>query len=153
MSTGKRKYDVLAVIALVLGVLAIASFRSEFRLHATMPPEFFDAKRVAGEKRASEERIARAYWKCAVTQVQWKYGYAHRLPEQPPQEFALNESELGLLARDEAARRYYWHQLRTVWAVSGVWQNHWEFSFVAFRQSMQTGGEWWKELVRSIVGE
>ena len=58
MSTGKRKYDVLAVMALVLGLLAIASFRSEFRLHSTMPPEFFDAKRVAGEKRASEESIA-----------------------------------------------------------------------------------------------
>jgi hypothetical protein len=153
VSTGRRKYDVLAVMALVLVVLAIASFRSEFRLRSAMPPEFFDAKRVASEKRGLEERIAHAYWNCAVTQVQWKYGYAHRLPEQPPQEFALNGAEVGPIAHDEAARRYYWHQLRMVWGVSGVWQNHWDFSFFAFRQSLQTGGDWWKELVRSIVGE
>src|SRR5512142_3307817 len=98
---GRRKHDVAAVILLVLVLLAIASFRSEFRLPPTMPSEFFDAKRVANEKRGSEERIARAYWNCAVTQVQWKYGYAHRLPEQPPQEFTLDETELGPIAHDE----------------------------------------------------
>jgi hypothetical protein len=152
VGTGRRKYDVVAVMMLVLVVLAIASFRSEFRLHSAMPPEFFDAKRVASDERGSEERIARSYWNCAVTQVQWKYGYAHRLPEQPPQEFTLSQTELGSIAHDEESRRYYWHQLRMVWGVSGVWQNHWEFSFVAFRRSLQTGSDWWKELVGSVVG-
>jgi hypothetical protein len=134
-------------------VLAIASFRSEFRLRSTMPPEFFDGKRLAAEKAVPEERIARAYWNCAVTQVQWKYGYAHRLPEQPVEEFKLNSAELGSIAQDEVARRYYWRQLRTSWDVTSVWETKWSFSFVTLRQSLQIGGEWWKELVRSIVGE
>jgi len=153
VGTGRRKYDVLAIMMLVLFVLAIACFRSEFRLDSTMPPEFFDAKRVAIEKRGAEEKIARAYWNCAVTQLQWKYGYAHRLPEQPPQEFTLNEAEWGPIAHDKAARARYWNQLRLVWDVSSVWQTKWEFSFIAFRQSLQTGGDWWKELVRSLVGK
>lgn len=153
MGTGRRKCDFVAILLFVLVVLAIASFRSEFRLRSAMAPEFFDEKRVAAEKRASEERIARAYWNCAVTQVQWKYGYAHRLPEQPVEEFKLNAAELGPIAQDEVARRYYWRQLRMSWDVTTVWETKWDFSFVAFRQSLQTGGQWWKELVRSIVGE
>jgi hypothetical protein len=153
VGTGRRKYDVPAIVALVLVVLAIACFRSEFRLQFDMPHEFFDARQVAKEKRASEEKIARAYWNCAVKQVQWKYGYAHRLPEAPPDEFLLNESEIGAAARDQALRRHYWQQLHTAWNMSSVWQTRWEFSFLAFRQSLQTGGEWWKELVRSVVGE
>lgn len=153
MSTGGRKYDAIAIVIFVLAVLAIASFRSEFRLRSAMPPEFFDGKRVAAEKGVPEERIARAYWNCAVTQVQWKYGYAHRLPEQPVEEFKLNAAELGSIAQDEVARRYYWRQLRTSWDVTSVWETKWSFSFVTLRQSLQIGGEWWKELVRSIVGE
>ena len=154
MGTGRRKYDIPAIVALVVLVLAIASFRSEFRLLSDMPPEFFDAKHFAERRRASsEEKIAKAYWNCAVRQVQWKYGYANRLPEQPPQEFTLNEAELGPVAHDQAVRRYYWQQLRMVWNLSSAWQTKWEFSLVAFRQSLQTGGEWWKELVRSVVGE
>ena len=68
-----RKHDIMAIVALVLCIVAYASFRSEFRLRAQMPAEFFDASRVPANKRISEEKIARAYWKCAVTQVQWKY--------------------------------------------------------------------------------
>ena len=153
MSTGRRKYDAIAIVIMVLAVLAMAAFRSEFRLRSAMPRAFFDAKRVAPEKRGSEERVARAYWNCAVTQVQWKYGYAHRLPDQPVEEFRLSVGEVGPIAQDEVARRYYWHQLRMSWDVTSVWETTWSFSFVALRQSLQTGGEWWKELVRSIVGE
>jgi hypothetical protein len=152
VSTHGRKYDAIAILILALAVLAIAAFRSEFRLRSAMPPEFFDRKHVAAEKRVPEERIARAYWNCAVTQVQWKYGYAHRLPEQPVEEFKLDAAELGPIAHDEVARHYYWHQLRILWDVTSVWETKWSFSFVALRQSLQTGGEWWKELVRSIVG-
>lgn len=152
MSPGRRKFDALAIVIMVLAMLAIAAFRSEFRLRSAMPPEFFEGKRVAAEKRVSEERIAKAYWNCAVTQVQWKYGYAHRLPEQPVEEFKLDAAELGPVADDEVIRRYYWRQLRVSWDVTSVWETKWNVSFVALRQSLQTGGEWWKELVRSIVG-
>src|ERR1700758_3718079 len=101
---GRRKHDIAAIVILVLALLAFASFRSEFRLVSDMPPEFFDAKQFPRERRVGEEKIAKAYWDCAVKQVQWKYGYAHRLPEAPPDEFLLNESEIGAAARDQALR-------------------------------------------------
>jgi hypothetical protein len=148
----RRKHDILAIIVLALIVVSVASFRSEFRLRPQMPAVFFDRTQILPERRASEERIARAYWNCAVEQVQWKYGYAHRLPDEPPAEFSLS-SAMGPIANDAAIRHRYWQKLRAAWSVSSAWNNQWEFSFVAFRQSMRTGGDWWKELVRSVVGQ
>ena len=148
---GRRKYDIAIIIGIVLVLLSFASFRSEFRLQSDMPAQFFDGAQARREKRGSEEKIARAYWDCAVKEVQFKYGYAHRLPEDPPEEFILSPQEVGPGARDESLRRYYWQRLRSVWNVSSVWKDQWQFSFFTFRQSLRTGGDWWKELVRSLV--
>lgn len=150
---GRRKHDILAIVGLVLILVSIASFRSEFRLRPEMPAVFFDGKHLASAKRNSEEKIARAYWNCAVERVQWKYGYAYRLPDDPPDEFAVSPMLVGAVANDASVRRYYWQKLRATWSISSVWNNQWEFSFVAFRQSLRTGGDWWKELVRSVVGQ
>ena len=148
----RRKYDIPAIIGLVLVLISIASFRSEVRLRPEMPAEFFAGKHVAATRRASEERVARAYWACAVEQVQWKYGYAHRLPDDPPVEFALSIAAVGPVANDESVRRYYWRKLQSTWIVTSMWKSQWNFSFVTFRQSLRTGGNWWQDLVRSIVG-
>jgi len=148
----RRKYDILGIIGLALIVVSVASFRSEFRLRPEMPSVFFNRTQILPDRRVSEERIARAYWNCAVEQVQWKYGYAHRLPDEPPAEFSLSPA-MGSIANDAAIRHRYWQKLRAAWSVSSAWNNQWEFSFVAFRQSMRTGGDWWKELVRSVVGQ
>jgi hypothetical protein len=149
----RRKFDIPAIVGLVLLLVSIASFRSEFRLQAEMPVEFFDGKHMESKRRASEERVARAYWNCAVEQVQWKYGYAHRLPDDPPAEFALFAAEVGPVANDQVVRRYYWRKLQATWIVTNMWKSQWSLSFVAFRESLRTGGDWWKELVRSIVGQ
>src|ERR1700757_1407192 len=90
-----RRYDVMAIMLLAICVAGYASIRSEFRLRTTMPLEFFDASTVPHRISASEEKIARAYWNCAVTQIQWRYGYAHRLPEEPPDEFAVTREQAG----------------------------------------------------------
>src|SRR5579863_9550290 len=97
----RRKYDVVAIIGIVLVLLSIASFRSEFRLRSDMPTEFFDGTHITHEKRISEQKIAQAYWDCAVKEVQWKYGYAHRLPDDPPAEFRLSAADVGPIAKDE----------------------------------------------------
>ena len=147
-----RKYDVAAIVILVLALLAFASFRSEFRLVSQMPPEFFDAKQFPRDRRVAEEQIAKAYWDCAVKQVQWKYGYAHRLPDEPPAEFSASASDVGPGANNEKVRRYYWQKLRTTWNVSSVWKSQWEWNFVAFRESLRTGSDLWRDLMRSVVG-
>src|SRR5260370_445942 len=134
----RRKHDVMVIIALVLAVIAYASFRSEYRLRSDMPIEFFDGSRLPWAKRAAEEKIARAYWRCADKKVQWKYGYAKLLPEEPPLEFSASTSEIGPVARDEAVRRHYWQQLRATWNVSGAWKTEYDWNSIAFRQSLRS---------------
>ena len=149
----RRKHDVMVIVALVLAAIAYGFSRSEFRLRPDMPIEFFDGSRLPGAKRASEEKIAKAYWGCAVKQVQWKYGYAHRLPDEPPPEFSVSASEIGPVANDEAVRRYYWQQLRATWNVSSAWETQYEWSSVSFRQSLRAAGDWWGHLTSSVMGK
>jgi hypothetical protein len=148
----RRKFDIIVVIGLVLAVVAYGASRSEFRLRPDMPVEFFDGSRLPPVKRASEEKIAKAYWDCAVKQVQWKYGYASRLPDDPPPEFSVSASEIGPVAKDEAVRRHYWQQLRAKWNISSAWKNQFEWSSVSFRQSLRAAMEWWGRETRELMG-
>src|SRR5258708_16387351 len=91
----RRKHDILVIVVLVLAVIAYSAIRSEFRLWPDMPIEFFDGSGLAPAKRASEQKIAAAYWDCAVKQVQWKYGYAHRLPDEPVPGFSGSASAVA----------------------------------------------------------
>ena len=147
-----RRYDVLAIVAVVLGIAAYASVRSEFRLRPGMPVEFFDPSTVAPARRAAEEKIARAYWKCAVTQIQWRYGYAHRLPEEPPVEFSVMTAEVGSAAHDPAARARYWQRLRAAWGVSALWEAQYEWNTISLRDSLRSAGEWLELHMRRIIG-
>ncbi len=146
-----RRYDVLAVVAAVVGLLAYASFHPEFHLRPQMPVEFFDASKVPQPQRAAEERIARAYWNCAVNDVQWKYGYARRLPDEPPPEFAGSAVELAS-ATDSVTRARYWQRLRDVWGISSIWNEHYEFDASSVKTSVQSAGQWLERLMRRITG-
>ncbi len=97
-----RKYDKATILIIAAGLLAYASFQPKFRLRTALPREFIDeSSSWPAEKRVSEEKVARAYWNCAVTQIQWKYGYGHRLPQDLPLEFAVSTEELGPTADDQ----------------------------------------------------
>jgi hypothetical protein len=148
-----RKYDIVIVIALVLLGIAYGSFSSEFRLRSDMPVEFFDGSRLPPAKRASEEKVAAAYWACAVKQVQWKYGYASRLPDDPPPEFSISSSEIGPVANDDAVRRQYWLKLRATWNVASAWKTQYQWSSISFRQSLRSAGDWWNEVLRGLIGK
>jgi hypothetical protein len=147
-----RRHDILAIVIIVLCVVGYASFRTEFRLREKMPAEFYDSSRAPAGKRASEEKIARAYWKAAVTQVQWKYGYAHRLPDDPPDEFAVTSEEVGPAAQDSALRARYWQKLRDVWGISGVWQEEYKLNTIVLRQSFRSAGQWLESTMRRVTG-
>jgi hypothetical protein len=149
----RRKYDIVIIVSLVLAVLAYASFNSEFRLQADMPVEFFDGSHLPPANRASEEKIAKAYWQCAVKQVQWKYGYASRLPDEPPPEFGVLSSEVGPVAKDENVRRHYWAQLRATWHRASAWKTEYLWSTISFRQSVRSAGAWWSQQARDIFGQ
>lgn len=147
-----RRYDIMAIVALVIIVALYASIRSEFRLRSAMPVEFFDASRVPADKRAAEAKIAEAYWKCAVTQIQWQYGYAHRLPDEPPAEFSVTAAEAGSASQDSAVRARYWQKLRAVWGVSTVWHEQYEWNTISLTESMRSAGQWLESHMRRFVG-
>jgi hypothetical protein len=149
----RRKHDILIIVVLVLAVIAYNAIRSEFRLRPDMPTEFFDGSGVPPAKSASERKIAEAYWNCAVKQVQWKYGYAHRLPDEPAPEFSVSASEVGPVANDQAIRRYYWQKLGSTWNVSGAWTTQYEWSSNSFRQALRAAGDWWGHLTRNVMGQ
>jgi hypothetical protein len=149
----RRKHDILIIVVFVLAVIAYGAIRSEFRLRPDMPIEFFDGSGLPLAKRASERKIAEAYWNCAVKQVQWKYGYAHRLPDEPAPEFSVSASEVGQVANDQAIRRYYWQKLGSTWNVSGAWTTQYEWSSNSFRQALRSAGDWWGQLTRNVMGQ
>ena len=148
----RRRHDVIIIAALVLAAIAYGASRSEFRLRPDMPVEFFDGSNLVPQKRASERRIAQAYWDSAVKQVQWKYGYGSRLPMDPTPDFSVSAGEIGPTANDEAVRRHYWQQLRVTWNLSGAWKTQYELSSISFRQTLQSGGEWWGRVTRNMFG-
>lgn len=149
----RRKYDIFIIVTLVLAALAYASFSSEFRLQANMPVEFFDGSHLPPAKRATEEKVAKAYWNCAVKQVQWKFGYASRLPDDPPAEFGVTSSDVGAVAKDETVRRHYWLQLRATWHVSSAWKSEYVWSSISFRQSLRAAADSWGQLTRNMFGQ
>jgi hypothetical protein len=148
----RRRHDFIVIAALVLMVIAYGSFRSEFRLRPDMPIEFFDSSSLPKSKRASEEKIAAAYWDCAVKQVQWKYGYASRLPDEPPPEFSISESQVGPVASNEAVRRQYWQKLHVTWNVSSAWDTQYGLNSISFRQWLRSMADSWAGFVRSVMG-
>ena len=148
----KRRYDIIFIVLIAIALAAYASIRSEYRLRSEMPIEFFDATRAPAAQRAGEEKVANAYWNCAVTQVQWKYGYAHRLPEDPPAEFAVTVDQAGRAANDQALRQRYWQKLRDVWGISTVWHKQYEWSIDTVRNSLQSAGQWLELHMRRIIG-
>lgn len=147
-----RRHDIPIIILFVLCVVGFGSFRYEDRLREGMPREFFDSSQFPANQRAAEEKLAQAYWACAVSQIQWKYGYAHRLPNDPPEEFAVTTAAAGPAANDAAARQRYWRRLRLIWDASAIWERHYSVSPQVFKQSAESAGQWLQDLMRRITG-
>jgi hypothetical protein len=147
-----RRHDIIYIVLLAIAIAAYASVQTEFRLRSQMPAEFFDASRAPAAKRAAEEKIASAFWKCAVNQVQWKYGYAHRLPEEPVPEFVVTPEQVGSAAHDQALRVHYWQKLRDVWGISTVWHKEYEWNPSTLQNSLQSAGQWLELHMRRIIG-
>ena len=148
-----RKFDIIGVVALAVGLAAYAAFQPRSHLNTTTPPEFFDASAYTpGQKRAEEKRIADAYWKCAVRQIQWKYGYANRLPEDPPAEFAVTTEEAGPGANDPAVRLRYWQKLRRIWYVPSIWKKDYGLDLTSMKRSFQSAGDWMQNQMWRITG-
>jgi hypothetical protein len=120
-----RQTEVLLIPIILIFVLFVFIGNSHrdgrYHLRTEMPAAFFPVDTNA--KRPSlDERIAWAYWETAVMEVQWKYGYYHPLPSDPPAEFQIDATALGPEAADPATRMLYWHRLQRIWYLSETWQ-------------------------------
>ncbi len=148
----KQWYDKIVIAAVVTLLFVYASYRPKFHMRGDMPPEFF-AGTISGpaQKRAAEEKIARAYWECGVIQMQWKYGYASRLPEDPPPEFTVSTQEFGAAAADPALRARYWGKLREVWYRPDTWRREYEWDFHWMTSWIRPSAAWLQEKLGKFV--
>ena len=153
----RQKFDWILVALLALGLFIYASYQPRFRLRPTMPADFIDLQQddLQQDKRPAasfshqprqEEKIARAYWNCLVEDIQWKYGYGHILPVNPPPEFTdMDEADppgqsdpdppqpklsQSQLSKEEAANRVrYWRKAQHAWLLPTAWQKDYEWDF------------------------
>ena len=140
-----RKFDAIVAVAIV-GLLAYATLQPQYRLRADAPPEFMrEAHAMPPQKRALEEKVARAYWNCAVTEIQWRYGYGHRLPQSAPAEFTISSPELGPTASDSDTRARYWNRLQEVWYMRTIWSKEYGWNFRSLSDSFEAAGRWFEE--------
>lgn len=134
----RRGYDKIVIPVLAAGIFVYASIRPTFHLRAEMPREFIDAgSSLPAQKRASEEKIARAYWVCVVTEIQWKYVYGYHLPQDPPPEFTVNGA-----AGDPATRARYWRKVQEVWYLPSTWTKGYEWDFAWLTNWITSASEW-----------
>jgi len=121
-----RHFDKIFILLLAAGLFVYASISPTFRLRGEIPPQFVETTKPSADQQAVE-RTARAYWDCAVIQIQWQYAYGSPLPQDPPPEFALAREDK--IATDPATRLYYWHRLQAVWSVPSTWKRGYRWNF------------------------
>ena len=121
----------LAAVALVAGLApaTIAVYllnRPVLRLRADPPSGFLEANSGWNAKRrAVEEQLARAYWDCAVRQIQVTYHKSMDLPDEPAAQFKLDSETFSRIVGDVdvgASRNRYWQRLREVWRQPQAWK-------------------------------
>jgi len=129
----------LALRSQLYSYLIYLSIGTAFQLNVEPPPEFLRGESDWGPKRrAAEEQMARAYWRCSVEVIGSRYGFGQNLPAAAPAEFRIDERRLAALspkaAEDASAR--YWQKLRQVWVLPQVWEKHYQWSTSWFGKSL-----------------
>lgn len=147
-----RRYDRLLIVLVPAALFVYASFRPHVRLRASMPPQFVDVQPNARPaQRAAEEHLAQAYWKCVLTEIQWKYTYGSLLPETPPEEF---RPSLQLAPGSEpvaSSRVRYWRRLQQVWLQPSSWVTSREWSTAWLTQPIINGKNWFEKSFRELL--
>ena len=134
-----RTVDRFLIVALPIAIFVYLSIGAAFQLKVEPPPEFLRGEPDWGPKRkAAEEQMARAYWKCSIDVIGSRYGFGQDLPFAAPAEFKIDEPRLAALspkaAEDASAR--YWQKLRQVWVLPQVWEKHYQWSTSWFGKSL-----------------
>jgi hypothetical protein len=141
----KRSFDKLLVVLAVAVVFCLLSYRPRSHISAQMPPEFLDASTVASTRqRVAEERLAKAYWDCVVNNIQWKYSYGSRLPQDPPPEFILTRADF-VAGSEPSTRARYWRKLQQLWYMPNTWKKQYEWDTtwtISWMDQVKSVGSW-----------
>ena len=138
----RQKVDWLFVPLLVIGLFTYASYQPRFRLRPDMPAEFLDAPVGSPQGQTAEQKIAEAYWKSLIRDVQPKYGYGYTLPSDPPGDFTLASASSGTDQEDAATRIRYWRKAQHVWYLPNAWQKGYEWDFHWTSDLTQSFTDW-----------
>lgn len=124
---------------LLLGIYVSAS--PVVRLRPSPPASFLDQNPSwTAKQRAREEQLARSYWDIAVRDIETKYGFESELPEEPPDNFAVQEKgpSGGAPKVDSSERSRYWSKLREVWPQADTWERASDSGFGWIRDAWNT---------------
>lgn len=151
LSRGIFDKVLLILLVLVLGYIAFVYVHPTYRLRVDMPADFLDTPAsLSPDKRAAEEKLARAYWYCVVTVIQHNYRYGDPLPLAPPPEFKITESLAG--AKDPNARLRYWHRLQRLWYEGGSWSQGQLTDFGWLTDGAKSSWQWVRYCSDKIFG-
>ncbi len=124
----------LLIVLIAAGLFVFLSIRSSLELQSTLPPDFvqLDPKWDA-RRRQSEQRLALAYWQCAVRTVQRRIPFGTELPGDPPAYFKIDPKDFsGPEADSRTARLRYWKKIQEVWPRPSLWRRNytWDMSWI-----------------------
>jgi hypothetical protein len=124
---------ILGLAGVISGVLIAQSKRSWKQLSADPPAEFLAARpEWDAQRREAEQRIAQAYWDCAVKVLQWHYPYGLSLPATPPEEFQIDaKTQPEPAAVNPGSRDFYWQRLREVWPRAWQEVHSWDLGWLS----------------------
>jgi hypothetical protein len=152
LSHGLSSEAALLLLVLVIGFVTYFSVYPTYRLRVDMPAEFLDAPAsLSPEKRAAEEKVARAYWYCVVTVIQRTYNFGQPLPLSPPAEFKT-AGNLPATAQDPGTRFRYWHRLQSIWYLGSIWNKQRIQDFRWVTGPTQSGWLWVRHYMGRFVG-
>jgi len=126
-----RRSRVHVAVAASVALISF-SLRPVRRLKTTPPDEFLDESyRVTeGGPHAEQQKLAQAYWECALQQIQPRYSSTADLPESPPPEFQVDVTQPAPDGPNQASdtRLSYWRRLRAAWSSPSAWDRSYEWN-------------------------
>jgi hypothetical protein len=141
-----RQADRLLILIVPVFIFIYFSTRATLVLQDEPPPEFLRMQSDwRPKRRVAEERMARAYWKRAVDEVQWRYTFGSNLPSDPPADFQISETGLSQ-PEDPGARVRYWQRLRQVWPLPDAWRKSYRWSTAWLTNALASVGDWFLRL-------
>ena len=127
----------------VVGIPALffiyLSTRPVMRLRETPPADFMEIRpEWSPKRRLAEERLAQAYWESTVRVIGQEFSYGSRLPDDPPEEFKVDERALqgGPGESVHGTRLRYWQRLQKVWVLPQAWKKSYEWNTGWFRSAI-----------------